>query len=99
VFGVIASTTAPFCRDCDRSRLTADGTWYLCLYATEGMNLRDVLRGGMSDEALAALIRQRWMSREDRGAEQRLTVPSRGALYQVETLRADPRREMHTRGG
>ncbi|HMU61112.1 MAG TPA: GTP 3',8-cyclase MoaA [Gemmatimonadales bacterium] len=99
VFGVIASTTAPFCRDCDRSRLTADGTWYLCLYATDGMNLRDVLRDGITDEALAELIRHRWMSRQDRGAEERLTVPSRGALYQVETLRADPRREMHTRGG
>jgi cyclic pyranopterin phosphate synthase len=99
VFGVIASTTAPFCRDCDRSRLTADGTWYLCLYATEGMNLRDALRDGITDQALAELIRTRWTSRADRGAEERLTVPSRGALYQVETLRADPRREMHTRGG
>jgi cyclic pyranopterin phosphate synthase len=99
VFGVIASTTAPFCRDCDRSRLTADGTWYLCLYATDGVNLRDVLRDGATDDDLAALIRKTWMSRADRGAEERLTVPSRGALYQVETLRADPRREMHTRGG
>ncbi len=99
VFGVIASTTAPFCRDCDRSRLTADGTWYLCLYATEGINLRDVLRDGASDAELAALIRKTWRSRMDRGAEERLAVPSRGVLYQVETLRADPRREMHTRGG
>jgi cyclic pyranopterin phosphate synthase len=99
VFGVIASTTAPFCRECDRSRLTADGTWYLCLYATEGINLRDVLRDGATDEELASLIRERWTSRTDRGAEERLAVPSRGVLYQVESLRADPRREMHTRGG
>jgi cyclic pyranopterin phosphate synthase len=99
VFGVVASTTSPFCQDCDRSRLTADGTWYLCLYSTEGTNLRDVLRAGASDEELATLIRERWLSRVDRGAEERLAVPSRGVLYQVETLRADPRREMHTRGG
>ncbi len=99
VFGVIASTTAPFCRDCDRSRLTADGTWYLCLYATDGINLRDVLRGGATDAELTELVRETWASRTDRGAEERLAVPSRGVLYQVESLRADPRREMHTRGG
>jgi cyclic pyranopterin phosphate synthase len=99
VFGIIASTTAPFCRDCDRSRLTADGTWYLCLYATDGVNLRDVLRDGATDAELTALIRDTWASRADRGAEERLAVPGRGVLYQVETLRADPRREMHTRGG
>ena len=45
-FGIIASTTAPFCRDCDRSRITADGTWYLCLYADEGLDLRAPLRDG-----------------------------------------------------
>lgn len=99
VFGVIASTTAPFCRNCDRSRLTADGTWFLCLYADEGVSLRDALRAGASDDELAALIRMRWANRADRGAEERLAVPSRSALYQVESLRADPRREMHTRGG
>jgi len=98
-FGIIASTTAPFCRDCDRSRLTADGTWFLCLYATGGVNLRDALRAGASDDDLAALVRRTWASRVDRGAEERLAVPARGALYQVESLRADPRREMHTRGG
>jgi cyclic pyranopterin phosphate synthase len=99
IFGVIASTTAPFCRECDRSRLTADGTWYLCLYATDGTNLRDALRAGCTDAELTALVRGRWERRADRGAEERLAVPDRGALYQVETLRADPRREMHTRGG
>jgi len=98
-FGVIASTTAPFCRDCDRSRLTADGTWYLCLYATDGINLRDALRTGATNADLTALVRDTWVERADRGAEERLAIPSRGVLYQVETLRADPRREMHTRGG
>ena len=45
VFGVIASTTAPFCRTCDRGRLTADGTFLLCLYGEDGLDLRELLRG------------------------------------------------------
>ncbi len=99
VFGVIASTTAPFCRSCDRSRITADGTWYLCLYADRGVDLRGPLREGASDEELAGLIGRTWRDRADRGAEQRLETAARGALYPIESLRADPRREMHTRGG
>ncbi len=98
-FGIIASTTAPFCRTCDRSRVAADGTWFLCLYADEGVDLRDPLRRGATDSEIADLIRARWMDRFDRGAEQRMAAPDRRALYQVEGLRADPRREMHTRGG
>ena len=46
VFGIIPSTTTPFCRSCDRSRLTADGMWYLCLYAKDGLDLRAPLRQG-----------------------------------------------------
>jgi cyclic pyranopterin phosphate synthase len=98
-FGIIASVTAPFCRTCDRSRVTADGTWFLCLYADNGVDLRGPLRAGASDAELSALIRQTWADREDRGAERRLDGSARGILYQVESLRADPRREMHTRGG
>jgi GTP 3',8-cyclase len=98
-FGIIASTTAPFCRSCDRSRITADGTWFLCLYAGRGIGLREALRGGATDAELAALIRATWEGRSDRGAEQRLGVRDRGALYQLDSLRADPHREMHTRGG
>jgi cyclic pyranopterin phosphate synthase len=99
VFGVIASTTAPFCRTCDRSRLTADGTWLLCLYGENGLDLREALRDGSSDELIAARVAQRWSARTDRGAEERARAPDRGALYQLESLRADPHREMHTRGG
>jgi cyclic pyranopterin phosphate synthase len=97
--GVIASTTAPFCRTCDRSRLTADGTWLLCLYGETGLDLREVLRLGSSDGQIAARITDAWRARTDRGAEARAETPSRGILYQLESLRADPRREMHTRGG
>ncbi|OLC03985.1 MAG: cyclic pyranopterin phosphate synthase MoaA [Gemmatimonadetes bacterium 13_1_40CM_4_69_8] len=98
-FGIIASTTAPFCRACDRSRVTADGTWFLCLYAARGIDLRERLRCGATDEALAALVAATWRGRADRGAEQRLAVRERGALYPLAALRADPHREMHTRGG
>jgi cyclic pyranopterin phosphate synthase len=98
-FGVIASVTAPFCASCDRSRLTADGTWFLCLYAERGVDLREPLRAGASVDDLRALITATWTARTDRGAEERLALADRGALYQIDALRADPRREMHTRGG
>jgi GTP 3',8-cyclase len=99
VFGVIASTTAPFCRTCDRGRLTADGTFLLCLYGEHGLDLRQLLRGGASDEEIAARVGEVWRDRTDRGAEERAALPERGILHRIESLRADPRREMHTRGG
>jgi cyclic pyranopterin phosphate synthase len=98
-FGVVASTTEPFCSDCDRSRITADGMWYLCLYARDGVNLRDLLRDGITPEEMVERIRQVWTGRDDRGAEMRLSEPQRRALYQIEELQQDPHREMHTRGG
>src|SRR5262249_34339025 len=52
-FGIIASTTEPFCASCDRSRLTADGLWLLCLYARGGLDLRRPLREGATREELA----------------------------------------------
>jgi GTP 3',8-cyclase len=99
VVGVIASTTAPFCRDCDRARITADGTMFLCLYADQGIDLREPLRAGASDAELTALIMTAWEGRTDRGAEARLAVGDRGILVPLQGLRADPRREMHVRGG
>ena len=98
-FGVIASTTAPFCRSCDRARLTADGTWLLCLYGETGLDLREALRLGCSDREIAARIVEGWSTRAERGAELRAESADRGILYQLESLRADPHREMHTRGG
>jgi cyclic pyranopterin phosphate synthase len=102
VFGIIASTTAPFCRTCDRSRLTADGMWYLCLYAREGIDLRQPLRTGASREDLAALIVPGWQTRRDRGAEERKALETHGlrsTLIPLDRLRKDPHLEMHTRGG
>jgi cyclic pyranopterin phosphate synthase len=99
-FGIIASTTDPFCRTCDRSRLTADGMWYLCLYATQGLDLRAPLRAGMPVEALKALIAGGWGARDARGAEDRLALGDRRAFVPVQDLlRKDPHLEMHTRGG
>jgi GTP 3',8-cyclase len=98
-FGIIASTTEPFCRTCDRSRLTADGVFYSCLYAQKGLDLRAKLRSGASDEELGALLTLSWRAREDRGAEIRLELAERDALVEVDRLRKDPHLEMHTRGG
>ena len=101
-FGIVASTTHPFCADCDRARLTTDGVWLLCLYAARGVDLRALLRGGADRPALAGAIRGGWTRRRDRGAEERKALEDsggRGVLVPVEDLRRDPRREMHVRGG
>ena len=99
VFGVIASTTQPFCGRCDRSRLTADGHWFHCLYARAGVDLLGPLRAGIGSDELRALIGAGWAQRSDRGAEERVRLRRRRPLAVVEQLRADPRLEMHTRGG
>ena len=100
IFGIISSTTEPFCRTCDRSRLTADGMWYLCLYAVRGIDLRGPLRAGADAAALRTLVANGWQSRTDRGAEQRLALGDRRAFVPVQDLlRKDPHLEMHTRGG
>ena len=99
VFGIIASTTAPFCAACDRSRLTADGLWLLCLYARGGLDLRLPLRKGATHEELVNLISTVWSMRADRGAEERLESPARDILIPVAALKRDAHLEMHTRGG
>jgi len=101
-FGIIASTTQPFCATCDRSRLTGDGLWYLCLYAKEGQDLRAPLRAGASREELLTLITSGWQGRKDRGAEERKALERTGArerLIGIDKLREDPHLEMHARGG
>jgi cyclic pyranopterin phosphate synthase len=99
VFGIISSTTDPFCSSCDRSRLTADGMWYRCLYATAGTDLRTPLRAGMSQDDLLSLLTQEWTARADRGAEERLSIRDRSPLVPAASLKKNPHLEMHTRGG
>src|SRR5262245_39145425 len=87
VFGIISSTTDPFCQSCDRSRLTADGLWYLCLYATRGIDLRAALRANQSAAEIAALISRGWRNRDDRGAETRLALGERRAFVPIKALK------------
>jgi cyclic pyranopterin phosphate synthase len=98
-FGIISSTTVPFCATCDRARLTADGRWYLCLYATKGIDLRGPLRDGASDDELRSLVTSVWRGRTDRGAMARFAKRERAPLIPLASLRSDPHLEMHTRGG
>jgi len=98
-FGIISSTSEPFCRTCDRARLTADGVLLLCLYAQHGTDLRRPLRAGASEETLLNLIRAVWQGRADRGAEERVGLRERGSYIPLRVLRKDAHLEMHTRGG
>jgi len=67
--GIIASVSRPFCGDCSRARLSADGQLYTCLFATAGHDLRALVRGGASDDELEAALRRIWEARDDRYSE------------------------------
>ena len=86
--GVISSVTQPFCGDCTRARLSADGQLYTCLFASHGHDLRTPLRAGASDVELAALIGAVWRARADRYSEIRAQVKTR-----------EPKAEMSLLGG
>ena len=90
--GFISSVTQPFCRDCTRARLSADGRVYTCLFAAAGFDLRGSLRRGITDQELSALVRGVWSRRADRYSEERADLERRGAADQ-------PRVEMYTIGG
>ena len=74
--GVIASVTQPFCGDCTRARISAEGTLYTCLFAARGHDLRALLRGGASDEELDAAVAAIWRGRSDRYSELRTAETS-----------------------
>jgi len=69
--GIIASVTQPFCADCTRARLSADGSLYTCLFATQGHDLRALVRGGATDEEIVKAIAAVWTERTDRYSELR----------------------------
>jgi cyclic pyranopterin phosphate synthase len=98
-FGVIASVTKPFCRACDRARLTADGQLLTCLYGKRGRDVRQLLRNGSSDHEILEVLGALWRGRADRGAEQRVALSQRGPLADVSELQENLHLEMHTRGG
>jgi cyclic pyranopterin phosphate synthase len=76
--GVISSVTQAFCGDCNRARLSTEGQLYLCLFATQGHDLRSLVRGGASDEELASAIAHIWQGRTDRYSQLRGTLPADG---------------------
>jgi len=86
--GLISSVTQPFCGDCHRARLSADGKLHTCLFATEGSDLRPLLRGGASDEELLSFVAGVWGRREDRYSElrERLSARTRGRRAEMSYL-------------
>jgi cyclic pyranopterin phosphate synthase len=94
--GVIASVTQPFCTDCSRARLTADGLLYTCLFSNTGHDLRTALRAAASDDALAEQVAAIWRVRDDRYSELRTLATTTGR----ELPMVDPQRvEMSRIGG
>jgi len=74
--GIIASVTQPFCGDCTRARLSADGHLFTCLFATSGVDLKGPLRSGVGDGALEAAVAELWRARADRYSEARVELAS-----------------------
>lgn len=81
--GIIASVSEPFCGDCSRARMSADGRLYACLFARDGFDFRAALRGGSSEEELRGTVTKWWRARDDRYSELRThgTSPSNGARH------------------
>ncbi len=85
--GIISSVTHAFCGDCNRARLSTEGKVYLCLFATQGYDLRDLLRGSASDADIASAIGAIWQGRTDRYSELRAQMPpdlTAGAARRIE---------------
>ncbi len=90
-FGFVSSVTSPFCRDCQRARLSSEGSLYTCLFASTGTDLRGPMRAGATDPMILELLRRAWLARDDRYSELRQELRSR---------EISPRRiEMHYIGG
>jgi cyclic pyranopterin phosphate synthase len=73
--GVISSVTQAFCGDCNRARLSTEGKLFLCLFASQGQDLRALLRGGYADAQIAAAVAHIWQGRDDRYSELRAALP------------------------
>jgi GTP 3',8-cyclase len=99
--GLIASVTQPFCGDCTRARLTADGQLYTCLFGNHGHDLRALLRGGADDTAIGARLSEIWTVRDDRYSELRTlaSVPARAETRAALPMIDPARVEMSRIGG
>jgi cyclic pyranopterin phosphate synthase len=75
--GIIASVTQPFCRDCTRARVSAEGMLYTCLFASQGHDLRALVRSDATDEEIAGALRELWRVRDDRYSELRTQETAR----------------------
>ncbi|EEM81563.1 Molybdenum cofactor biosynthesis protein A [Bacillus thuringiensis serovar huazhongensis BGSC 4BD1] len=75
--GFITSVSESFCSSCTRARISADGKFYTCLFATEGLDVRELLRGDFSDEELLSVIQDVWMNRKDRYSDERTEESAR----------------------
>jgi cyclic pyranopterin phosphate synthase len=81
--GIVSSVTEPFCRDCNRARLSADGRLFTCLFASTGTDILGPLRSGADDPQLSAIISRAWGSRSDRYSEERSEAPQDGARVEM----------------
>jgi GTP 3',8-cyclase len=81
--GVIASMTEPFCSNCTRARLTADGKFVTCLFSSRGHDLKALLRTGSTDAEISAMIRKIWRGRTDRYSDQRLEAINSDSGYRA----------------
>jgi cyclic pyranopterin phosphate synthase len=82
--GFISSVSQPFCGDCSRARISSDGSFYTCLFATEGTDLRAPVRAGASDDELLEIVRTVWSGRRDRYSELRASLRDAAGLHKVE---------------
>ena len=76
--------TQAFCGSCTRGRLSSEGVFYTCLFATQGLDLKAPLRNGASDDELLTMIRNTWLQREDRYSEQRASHAHEAPLRKIE---------------
>ena len=74
--GVISSVTKAFCGDCNRARLSTEGKLFLCLFASQGHDLRALLRGDFSNEQISNAVGNIWHQRDDRYSELRAALPA-----------------------
>ena len=85
--GFVSSVSTPFCGDCHRARLSADGQLYTCLFAASGHDLRSALRAGASETELTEIVARLWSHRDDRYSELRHALRREGATEHVEMYR------------